>query len=39
MNDEEKSLGDIAVQTGVSNWFAVLPFTELGFELSVVSCK
>ena len=39
MNDKEKRLGDISAQTGVSNWFTVLPFTEFGFELSVVSCK
>ena len=39
MNDKEKRLGDISTRTGVSNWFTVLPFTEFGFELSVVSCK
>ena len=39
MNDKEKRLGDISTQTGVSNWFTVLPFTEFGLELSVTSCK
>ena len=30
MNDKEKRLGeDTSTQTGVSNWFTVLPITEL----------
>ena len=34
MNDKEKCLMDILTQPGVSNWLAVLPITEFGFELS-----
>ena len=29
INDKEKRLGDTSTQTGVSNWFTVLPITEL----------
>ena len=34
MNDEEKRLMDISTLTEVSNWLAVLPITEFGFEIS-----
>ena len=29
MNDKEKRLGDTSIQIGISNWFTVLPITEL----------
>ena len=34
MKDKEKRLVDISTLTGISNWLAVLPFTEFGFGLS-----
>ena len=33
MNDKGKGLADISTLTGVSNWLAVLPIREYGFEL------
>ena len=34
MNEKEKQLVKISTGKGVSNWFAMLPITEHGFELS-----
>ena len=34
MNDKEKRVVDISTLTEVSDWLAVIPITEFGFELS-----
>ena len=34
MNDKEKRVVDISTLTEVSDWLAVIPVTEIGFELS-----
>ena len=34
MNDKEKRVVDISTLTEVSDWLAVIPITEIGFELS-----